>query len=409
MTTYISWVPTVGGRLSYSIIGNSSHPSVAETANVADDKKRRLLCLQHRNLTDSAIPFFKNFFVKLFFDLSSDFVFFLDAACSNTFEDENSLIGTLYLFADDVEQDINGKVLCIREAISKLNSYDNNAPLDVDNFYEDISARYLNNIDAFCINKAKFKLNRDGIIEIDIDAEKNIEHIICAQFYFFIKDISHKHQHHHPKTDTILDIYRKDNVYWPDEILRSLYKKVLDFKRSRNQWVCSSALGVLCYIKEFKKICKRNSIEITVLRDDENLSDSIKIAQDDLRHISSQKVGLRNAILTSLLAILGVMLMLSSLGTLIRPVIEISSSETIIKTIAEWIINSTFNTLIVVTLCSGFISILIYKDYVFGRSNWFKDVTRIFQCFKSQIISGFLMIAFAILIAFIVYRVLQAF
>lgn len=407
MTTYIGWVPTVGRRLSYSIIGSSSHPSVAEIANVADGKKRRILCLQNRTLLDSALPIFKSALARRFFNLSGSFVFFLDAESNNDFSSENQMLnGKLYLFTDNVDENTDEKVLCIREAINKLNNFDSPFVSEsIDDFYSEINKKHFNDIEKYSIFNACFRLDRDGIIEIDTEADtdKELEHTICAQLFFFIKDISHRHQHHHPKTDTILDIYNKDNSHWQDEVLRALYKRVLDFKRSRNEWVYSSALGVLSYIKAFKKVCGERDIKITVVRDDNDLSESIEIAQNELRHITSQKVGFRNAFITTMIALIGAMLMLSSLGTIANPAVQILSNATFIKLVADNIINSPFNILLVVLVISQGVSMYIYNDYWFGKTNWFKDITRLFMSCRSQVLSGVLMILMSVILAMLAF------
>jgi hypothetical protein len=38
----------------------------------------------------------------------------------------------------------------------------------------------------------------------------HIEHILTAQLFFFLRDIGHRHQHHDPNTDTVVDLW-KDN------------------------------------------------------------------------------------------------------------------------------------------------------------------------------------------------------
>jgi hypothetical protein len=418
MTIYIGWVPTVGRRLSYSIIGNSSHPSVAEIANVADAKKRRILCLQKRTLLDTALPIFKSTLVESFFDLTGSFWFFLDAQSSNDFSSgDQSLTGNLYLFIDQVDEDVNKKVLSIKSAINKLNNFDTPSfPRSIDDCYSKISKECLSDIEKYSILTACFRLDRDGIIEIEADSsigidetDKELEHTICAQLFFFVKDISHRHQHHHPKTDTILDVYRKDHPHWQDEMLRSLYKKVLDFKRSRNEWVYSSALGVLSYIKAFKKVCKERRIKITAGRDDEDLSESIKTTQNELRHITSQKVGFRNALITITLAIIGAMLMLSSLGAVQKPALDIKANDEFVKSVADSIINNPYNTFLGTLIVSLSISTYIYNDYYFGKLNWIKDVGRLFMSIKNQTFSGALMIAISLIIALVTFGVFNLF
>ncbi|MDP3875552.1 MAG: hypothetical protein Q8Q50_01080 [Methylobacter sp.] len=402
MTKYIGWVPTVGRRLSYSIIGSSSHPSVAETANVADDKKRRILSLQKRTLIDSALPVFKSPLVRLLFKLSGSFVFFLDAESNNSFSSKDQLLrGKLYLFTDHEDEEVDKNVLRIIEAINNLNNFD--SPLcskDIDSLYSEIYQKFLKDIEKHSLFCARFSLDRDGIIEIEINTDKDIEHTVCAQFFFFIKDISHRHQHHHPKTDTILDIYRKDNPYWQDEVLRALYKRVLDFKRSRDQWVCSSALGILSYIKAFKKVCQEKKMEITASRDDDDLSESIKITENELRHITSQVVGFRNTLVTITLAIVGVILMLSSLGTIANPTIQIPSCARFIRFVSGSIINSPTNTFLTVSLISLGVSSIIYRDYWMGKLTWPKDSTRILIGFRNQVVSGGIMLLLSAIFAY---------
>lgn len=416
MTKYIGWVPTVGGRLSYSVIGHSSHPTIAEIANVADDKKRRILCLQKRTLLDSALPIFKDFILENIWGLSGTFYFFMDAESSNDLSTtDQRLRDKIYLFTEKQSQfyffdRISQKIYDIKNAINKLNEQGD--PIDVpsvDSCYKEVNSEFLYDIEENCNCSAEFELDRDGIIEVDYSFEesKSLEHLICAQLFFFIKDISHKHQHHHPKTDTILDIYNKSNHNWQDEALRSLYKRVLDFKRSRNELVCSSALGVLSYIKSFKSVCKNKNFALSAIRDDSNLSESIKISQDELRYATAQRVGFKNTLIATLLAMLGVFLMLSSLVPLVKPDIKIESDAFAIKLVANEIINQPLRTLVFVLIVSLCYSTYTYWEYKIGSLTWFKNMTRIMQTIKSQVTSGVVMLSFSFLAGFCAYVLFQ--
>ena len=408
MTKYIGWVPTVGRRLSYSIIGHTNHPSVADVANVADSSTRKILCLQARTLLDSAFPIFKSQLAKLFFNYDGSFLFYLDAESTNNLDDEDqSLHGDLYIFKDKVDREVDYKILDIKNAISKLNEFDGSLMAegqDINYFYSKIKEKYLRLIKEKSLFSAKFSLQRDGVINIEFNNENDIlEHLICAQLFFFIKDVAHRHQHHHPKTDTILDVYKESSSNWQDEILRSLYKRVLDFKRSRNEWVCASALGILTYIKAFKEVCRKKNIKISVDRDDDGLAESIKIARDELRHLTSQKVGFRNVWIATGLAAIGVLLMFSSLGSLVSPPVQIPSCAKLIKYISENIIDNQLSTILAVMSFSMVFSLLIYKEYWVGRLQWHKDMIRITLSFKYQSVSGIIMLVFCAIFFYAAY------
>lgn len=399
MTKYIGWVPTAGGRLSYSIIGDSSHPTLAETANVADNKKRRILCLQKRNLLDSSLPIFKNTFARLFLKTSGSFHFFLNAESSNDFSSEN-LKGRLYLFHKDslITTDIQKCIHELKTAITKLNKFNtSSSSTDIDSFYLNEIQSHLKSADNSYLFCADFDLNRDGIVKIDFNgAPADLEHIICAQFFFFLKDIAHRHQHHHPKTDTILDVYREDNPHWPDQVLRALYKKVLDFKRSSNQGVYSSALGVLAYIGAFRKICNKNGYSqncIMAGREDADLSESIKIRQDELRYNLEQNKRITNVITTSAISIIGVLLALSSLSSIVEPPIKITSEAHLLSFVADRFINYPIEASLFILIGIIGITFTLNWECILRDRSRFKDIARLIQGgIKNPVIAGILML-----------------
>jgi hypothetical protein len=180
----------------------------------------------------------------------------------------------------------------------------------------------------------------------------------------------------------------------------------LDFKRSRNEWVCASALGILSYIKAFKKVCNAKGIKITVDRDDDDLAESIKTARDELRHITAQKVGFRNVWIATGIAIIGVLLMFSSLGALVNPTVQIPSGAKLIKFIAGNIIDNQIDTLFVVTALSMSFSMLIYKEHLIGALQWYKDMVRITLVIKNKNISGTMMLILSTIFGYAAYWVL---
>ena len=55
MTRYRGWIPTVAGKLSFRIIGDSSHPTDCISANCLVGDHRYVLCYQGRNLSDAVV------------------------------------------------------------------------------------------------------------------------------------------------------------------------------------------------------------------------------------------------------------------------------------------------------------------------------------------------------------------
>jgi len=410
---YIGWVPTVGGRLSFSIIGYSTHPTFAEVVNIADDSRRKIVCLQQRSLLDSAIPFFKKILIFLFCGWRGTFYFLLDAESSNNLSDSNqSLTGKIYLFPEQQGHfyffnRTHENISLLRNSIMALGRAYNNSPaLGVISLYDSEKKIFLQKSSRCRFHSAKFSLDRDGVVEIHYhNADPELEHIICAQLFFFLKDISHKHQHHHPKTDTIVDIYNKNNSRWQDETLRSLYKKVLDFKRRRDELVCSSALGVLSYIKSFRHICEKRNLVLVTGRDDDNLCESIRVSQDELRHITAQNVGLKNAVIVTFLAILGVLLMSSALVPIVEtvPLKDIKKDSSLFVFVVNHVMGNPFRTSLVALLASVVYSAYTYYEYLVGKIGWFKNIVRILQSIRSQVISGGIMIALSMSSMYLVY------
>jgi hypothetical protein len=98
--------------------------------------------------------------------------------------------------------------------------------------------------------------NRPEFVEMQEDlriyANVDISDIIAAQFYYFLRDISHTHQHHHQDTDTILSVYKSINdIDWRKNVLFSLYNHIIARKRTTSLADCIGALGILAYARAF--------------------------------------------------------------------------------------------------------------------------------------------------------------
>ena len=90
------WVPTVGGRLSFELVGQTSHPSKTyPPINVEGERSRYIVCYQKRNLGDALFPSLLEF-LRL---NRSSLMFVCFASSSNVAEDDDaSLEGRIMIF-----------------------------------------------------------------------------------------------------------------------------------------------------------------------------------------------------------------------------------------------------------------------------------------------------------------------
>ncbi|MBI5136203.1 MAG: hypothetical protein HZA24_02580 [Nitrospirae bacterium] len=231
-------------------------------------------------LLDTPIPIFKRFFIRNVFGLKSDFTFVLVGKCSNNPNlDKGHLEGSILLFVG--QENWCGEVFdWIRWTQGRLTEYSpklGEQHGSLDNYFEDKRHDLLGVIRskaAFCF---PFSLARNGVVEMEWDEQEPLRgtgislpidekqretkvSIVAGQAFFFLKDMVYRHQHHNPRTDTITLLYRsdEDDVAWRSETLRCLYKKALDYKRSAILEEYLSSLGLVAYIRAFKRVCSED-------------------------------------------------------------------------------------------------------------------------------------------------------
>lgn len=270
---FIGWVPTAGGRLSFSVIGNSDFPSRAITRNCANDTDRFVITFQRRRFVDSAAPLFLKRFIQKYFSQDGDFWFVFIASGSNcsTVSGE-SVSGYAYVFSE--------KEICRSSILPKLKRFQHAVYKDcrrevfesgLEGFESGVSADYL----------AKFRvvLARDGVVNMNycslpprevkskfqklrykINDEDGRERksLLASQVYFFIKDITHTHQHHGRRVDAMIDVHYSEikSAEWYSRTLRGLYKRVLQYKRDKDRKVNMSSLGLMAYIDSLVRIAR---------------------------------------------------------------------------------------------------------------------------------------------------------
>ena len=283
---YVGWIPTVSGRLSFSEFGNADYPTPCIRSVCTDGANRVILNYQKRNLSDTTIPIvsqfpiLKNFFDKIILRKDGSLWF-----CSTTFYDpENNLIyGKVFVFDKacwrekseylvrnkmDLFPASNGNVEFIKEQLISLEGE-------------------IKNLSSTTLD---YNIKRSGKVEITFSAcsqgesyvnavDEDIDEDIITQVYYYLKDCLHKHQHHSKNTDSILQIYNKENVEdWKLETLYTLYRKIISRRRSKTIVDLSESLGVIAYANAFEKIFATHfsAMSDRVVYNKEEIKESIK-------------------------------------------------------------------------------------------------------------------------------------
>ena len=409
---YKGWIPTVGCRLSFRIIGNSQYPTPAITSNVADSKCRHIITFQRRpTLLDSALPIFKHFFARTLLHLNSDFRFICVAHNGNDCEDlSGPLRGSLYIVYDKhtwKEHVYNA----VKSAQSQLDQFDQTQPLS-DYFRSQVEPR-LEPLLSHCLYEASFELERNGIVTIypseasptgaaksDFEDYRNqfltnreLQDKVCSQLFYFLKDICHVHQHHHPTTDTIVRLHPREpdqsDIGWINQTLRDLYTKILEFKRIKDDEIFASAIGVLAYLNSFTEVARANLPQEDharlAVRNNENLKTSIEASQMEYRADLDRRARFFDIFRTTLFGLVGILIALAGLGSLMGDQITITttSEANYVEKLANEIVNNPTRALLFTMI--AVIAILVYEDVIaWKRWRWLRDLLRLGQSLKRR-------------------------
>lgn len=267
---YRGWIPTVAGKLSFRIIGDCNHPTRCVSANSLVGSHRYVLSFQRRNLSDA--PFRK---IAALRNLVGDFRFVFIGRVRQDLNAINlPMFGHVFLFKDlRVWRRIRHDA---RYAQNLLNRYQENPDEQhalepsVIQAMTGVSARLEAAADVSCrivlkrtgeLSLRRLTPKRPEYIELADDlriyANLSLSEMMAAQFYYFMRDITHAHQHHHPRTDTILTVYAtRNDVDWRKNVLFSLYNHIISRKRSSSFFECGNSLGILAYAESFYRLCK---------------------------------------------------------------------------------------------------------------------------------------------------------
>jgi hypothetical protein len=135
---------------------------------------------------------------------------------------------------------------------------------------EDIDLRGLRSqITAPALFAVAFRLYRNGRVDFRVPPNLGLRDVrfgreqrlppaevlrpLVAQCFYFLRDITHRHQHHSRHSDTLTTVWpADDSSLWIRETLYELYRRVIMLRRQRSPRGQEDAVGILAYVSAFE-------------------------------------------------------------------------------------------------------------------------------------------------------------
>ncbi len=413
------WIPNVTGRISFSSIGNTSHPNFCKYSNKTDQSDRYLVAFQKRDTRDFVFP--KQFQAILAYILGIDGPLYF-SVMAKTYDHDGRAFekfeGKIFIFKNKKIWKA-GPRNKMHQYIGDQNLYSSQISANIKSQfgerYKDL-ALYLAQHASFHV---EFSLLRDGEVtityntdfQIATDAPKvqniaNLDYVklISSQAFFFMKDISHTHQHHNSKTDTVVDLHSLsagDDVSWREQTLYALYRKIIQFKKMDGEKSKIDALGTLSYTETFAKISE------VKLGDDKDklpkyISEFLRESIEAARLISDLVVKVRaekrEKVENYLIGAVGLGFTIPALLQLTGTPVDATPSGALVL-FATWLLQNPFETI-------GGIFIIVWSHiYVLADSARMRSILRVLVS-GNQKVSGVIALLISMAFVWIVYHVL---
>jgi hypothetical protein len=364
------WIPTVAGALSYGTFGEASHPPRAVAANRSDRSTRYLVCYRARDCSDGLLPFrailgprLLGLQGKLWFDCIAE-------STTVRIGDQDKINGHIFLFNDRREWTTN-ILPALQAAQTRLKAYQSAVDGALQKYFQQTFSDLNDDLPSMSAFNAKFCVSRTGISEIHLDdnmtvnmnapripstqpRRDHIRHILAAQIFFFLRDIGHRHQHHDPNTDTIVDLWPdnpNDPFEWKLQTLYSLYRKVISYKRLRERGSFASSIGVIAYADTFRAIIERDASSPEVARlppfYSAHVVSSIRARDEDMRRMERRRQDASTVTRDLLLASLGLTIAITTVFIVAGKTIEVTPAP-ILYFIAEMLAARPIETLLAI-------------------------------------------------------------
>jgi len=386
----------------------TSNPTLCKTTNIADRDNRYLVCHQARETLDF-ITLFKHQAAALK-GLEGRMWFVCTGRTAEHNEQKlEKLYGRLFLFHNKTQWEKAPKDLVkdARDEVENLergefegsladtldNSFSRleNQLMETSSFHVGFELIRCGEVKIIWDEKLPISPNAPTILEEEQKAIFN--HLIASQLFFFLRDICHEHQHHNPKTDTIVDLHEDSDDYdWRVQTLYALYRKIIQYKRTRSPEMVVNSLGTLAYTQAFKILFER-SVEKTGKKlpdySDSSLKDSLHVAHIDLAERAESSRQKQDSRKNLLFGVLGTVLAFASLNALTGKTFPDNPSK-LLEFGGKILVDQTGYILVLVF---ALVFIITYRP-----AEWqvFRNLIRWLQPLKKKVAIGVLIFLFII-------------
>lgn len=369
---YAGWVPTVIGRLAFAMIGCGSHPS--RCWKKEDDE--RFVVMQCRNLVDLLVPFatksetggfVREFASNIFTGRSGRFTFVMNAAVAN--QDEYCA-GCVYVVPTARKRKMRNRLRAWIRQEGRRNSWKH----ELEEIILDDS-----------IYIADFVLDRGGHVKIQTrshhpeHSNSNVLYCLANQVFFFLKDITHVHQHHDSSHDAITELTiirdNSDNKDWVRQTQKALFQAIIRYKRFRNEKALLRSSGILAYLKSFQELYGNSEISSQHIHTDA-IEKSLNSSLEELKYYNSKTVSLMHFIFSIFFGLFAFVISISLIARL-GNLGSISVDERIIN-ITRFSVQNPAKILAITIFSSIFIASVTHRIELTNISI-FRWLTRTFQ------------------------------
>jgi hypothetical protein len=361
---YRSWIPTVTGQLSFSVIGRTDWPSKCVSIASYSREQCAAIYIQERYTHDFSFPFvglndrildklFRNFGLVGLDSYSGRhyFVCIVDEPIRTNPEDLSG---------------IKGRILCVphyagsKESIKRaMKSVAAAAPIQkrIENLERELQGLSLIECQFILYRTGEFLLEASSTnSNIDFEAlpDKALDWY-AAQAFYFMRDISHNHQHHQASSDLIIRLH-KDSDSWARDVYYDMFRNIIHFKRIRTDFYITNASGLVAYSETFRNIFLKEDEKTYFI---ENTLLSLETAKYELQIDKVDKSNRISLLQAVTFGFVGILVSISSLVQVGDA--EFENSIVLSKTIKFLAVALIQNTMTSVVLC--FFIILIFLNY----------------------------------------------
>jgi hypothetical protein len=280
---YFGWVPTVTGNLSFTTLGNGSFPSRCSRL----DTSKSFVIYQKRDLLDVLVPFADDIEVAKFFrEKIANWILRISGQFSFV------MVAT----PDEATQCCRGEIYIVAHATNNKALHRSQKLLRDSAGTDEDLAEFVSEVVKLCCYEAKFELQRQGRLKISSSEQGQdstvVEYILVNQSFFFVKDISHGHQHHDPRHDAITQMTADTDasgLAWIRETQQALYRSIIRYKRFRNEKALFRASGILAYTQSFQKSYADDALAKETYHQSE-LEQSLAVTRSEIQHFDQKRL-----------------------------------------------------------------------------------------------------------------------